>query len=141
MASLRPRYHFRAAPECSVLISEYRWAMPRSAREVMLTRKAMRGFKLVEKLLRGPGLSFFCVRQALTDTFLNICAGSDVEQALIGFSILHDRGGLSLHSKHHGALALLELFHEVAGAAAEGGQRLDVTRNVQHWLAPTKAPF
>src|SRR5713226_5091693 len=101
----------------------------------------MRGFKLVEKLLRGPGLSFFHVRQALTDTFLNIGAGSNVEQALIGLSILHDRRGLSLHGKHHRALALLELFHEVAGAAAESGQRLDVTRDVQHWHAPSKAPF
>src|SRR5467141_3397377 len=101
----------------------------------------MRGFKLVEKLLRGSGLSFFRVRQALTDTFRNIGASSNVEQVLIGLRILHDGRGLSFHSKHHGALALLELLYEVAGAAAECGQRLDVTRDVQHLVAPSKAPF
>src|SRR5258708_12842084 len=101
----------------------------------------MRGFKLAEKLLRGPGLSFFRVRQALTDTFLNIGAGSNVEQTLIRLSILHDWRGLSLHSKHDRALALLELFHEVAGASAEGGQRLVATRHCTHSLRPHLPPL
>src|SRR4030081_667287 len=72
MALLRPRYHFRAASECSALISPYRWARSRSARKAMLTRYAMLGFEVVEKLPRQPDLSFFRVLQPLTDAFLHI---------------------------------------------------------------------
>jgi hypothetical protein len=67
----------------------------------------MPGFEFVEKFLRGPNLSFFRVLQALTDAFLCIDAGDNVERALIGFGILHDGRCLSLHGEHHGALVFL----------------------------------
>src|SRR5258706_38391 len=54
---------------------------------------------------------------------------------------LDDRRGHAPSRKHQRALALLELFQEVAGAATEGSQRLNVTRDVQHRHAPSKAPF
>src|ERR1700732_2570411 len=73
MASLSPLYHFRAAAEYSALTCMYSWARSRSAREVILTRYAMRGFELVKKLPRGPCPSFFHILQALADTFL--CVG------------------------------------------------------------------
>jgi hypothetical protein len=78
------------------------------------------------------------VIKALTDTFRGVGTGRNVEQALIGLGILHDSRCFALHRKHHGALALLELFHEVAGTSAEGCQRLDVLGDVQHWPAPVK---
>src|ERR1035437_3677021 len=131
MHSLRPRYHLRAASECSALISAYKWARSRSAREVMLTRYAMLGLELVEKLPRRADLSFFRVLQSLADTFLCVGTGGNVEQSLIGVGVLHDGCGLPLHRKHHGTLASFQLFHEVAGPAAERGQRLDVLRDVQ----------
>jgi hypothetical protein len=75
---------------------------------------------------------------ALTDAFHGVGIGRNVEQALIGVGILHDSRCFALHRKHHGALALLELFHEVAGTSAEGCQRLDVLGDVQHGPAPVK---
>src|SRR5208337_1036896 len=59
-----------------------------------------------------------------------------VEQALIGCGVLHHSRCLPIHRKYHGALALLELLHEVAGLAAESGQRLDVLGDVKHGPAP-----
>ena len=100
--------------------------------EVILTRYAMLGFEIVEKLPRRPDLSFFRVLQPLTDAFLHIGVGGNVEQALVGFGILHDSRCLSLHRKHHRALVLFKLFHEVAGPPPEGRQRLDVIRDVNH---------
>jgi hypothetical protein len=50
----------------------------------------MRGFKVREKLSRWPHLVLFCVLQALTDALLGIGTGGDVEEALIGFSVLDD---------------------------------------------------
>src|ERR1700726_4889966 len=122
MAFLRSQYHFRAALEYSALISSYRWARSRSAREVMLTTYSMLGFELVEKFLCRPNLSFFHVLEALADAFFCVDAGGNVEQALIGFSILHDGSCFPLHRKHHRALAFLELLHKVAGTAAERRQ-------------------
>ena len=70
----------------------------------------MLGFEIVEKLSRRPDLSFFRVRQPLTDAFLHIGMGGNIEQALVGFGILHDSRCLSLHRKHHGALCFLSCF-------------------------------
>jgi hypothetical protein len=96
---------------------------------------------LVKYLSRRASASVGYVIKPLADAFLCIGAGGDVKQALIGFGILHDGGRLPLYRKHHGALALLKLFHEVAGPAAEGRQRLDILSDVKHGPAPLKAPF
>jgi hypothetical protein len=76
------------------------------------------------------------ILQTLANGFRIIGAGGKVEQALIGCGVLHDGRRLSVHGKHHGAFALLELFHEVAGLAAESRQRLDVFGDVKHGSAP-----
>jgi len=106
----------------------------RSARGVILTTYAMFGFELVEELPRRPCPSFFHILQTLTDTPLRVGTGRNVEQALISFRVLHNNRSLPLHRQHHRAFALLELFHEIAGTSAEGGQRLDVLGDVQHGL-------
>ena len=98
-------------------------------------------FKLVEKFLHRPGLSLFRVRQALTNPLLRISEGGNVEQVLICVSVQHDRRGFSLHGKHHRTLALPKLLHEVTRATAKGSERLNVTRDVQHWHTPEYAPF
>ena len=46
----------------------------------------------------------------LADAFLSIGADGNVEQALMGFAVLHDSRRLPLHREHHGALALLSCF-------------------------------
>src|SRR5580692_4930308 len=99
----------------------------------------MRDFELVEELPRGPCPSFFHILQALTNAFLCVGACGNVEQALISLGILDNSRRLPLYGKHYGALALLELLHEVAGTSAEGRQRLDVLGDVQHGPAPVKA--
>src|ERR1039457_6927900 len=136
---LSPSYHSRAASEYSALICLYNCARSRSACGVILTTYAMLGFKLGEKLSRWPCPSCFHILQTLTDAFLLIRHGGKVEQALIGFGVLDNSRCLPIHRKHHGALALLELFHEVAGLAAERGQRLDVLGDVKHGPAPIES--
>src|ERR1019366_2427564 len=79
------------------------------------------------------------VIQALADSSFFIGAGGKVEEALIGCCVLHNRRCLPVHRKHHGALAPLELFHEVAGLAAESGQRLDVFGDVKHRPTPIES--
>jgi hypothetical protein len=75
---------------------------------VMLTRYAMGGVEVVEKLPCRPQFSFFRVFKALTDSFLCIGAGGNVEQMLISFSVLND--GLAIHRKHHGRSLFLSCF-------------------------------
>jgi hypothetical protein len=72
------------------------------------------------------------VIKSLPDTLLNVGAGGNVEQALIRFGVLDDGLGLALNGKHYGPLAFLELLHEVAGATAEGRQRLNVFGDIEH---------
>jgi hypothetical protein len=101
----------------------------------------MRGFELVEKLPRGPSLSFFRTLKALLDAFLGVGMRSNIEQSLIGFGVLHDGGRFPLHCEYHGALAFFKLFYEIAGTTPESRQRLDILGYVKHRPAPIKAPF
>jgi hypothetical protein len=78
-----------------------------------VVRDAVPGFKLSEKLSGWPESSILYVFQALTDAFLGIGSRGNVEQALISLGVLHDSRGLPVHRKHHGTLALLEMFHKV----------------------------
>jgi len=66
----------------------------------------MLGFERFEKFPGGPKLSFSHILQTLTDPLFRINARGNVEQALIGFSILHDGRRLPLHGKVHRPLAL-----------------------------------
>lgn len=101
----------------------------------------MLGLEFVEELPGGPQPSLPGVLQALADALIRIGAGGDVEQALVGFRILHNSRGLPIYREDHGALALLELFHEIAGSAPEGGQGLDILRDVKRGPTPMEAPF
>src|SRR5580658_5504921 len=96
---------------------------------------------VVKYFFGGSSASVSHVVESLADSFLRICAGGNIEQALVGFSVLHDGRGLPLHGEHHGALAFLQLLHEVAGSAAEGRERLDVLGDVKHGSAPMKSTF
>src|SRR5579859_227160 len=92
----------------------------------------MSGFELAEKLSGWAELASSGVLQTLTNSFLNISAGRNVEELLIGFSILHHSGGFPFHGKNHWPFGLSELFHEVAGSPPEGCQRVDIRRDVNH---------
>jgi hypothetical protein len=109
------------------------------------TRYAMCGFEPGEELFRVSSLSCLRLLQPLPDPFAGISAGGDIEQALTGFGVLHDCGGLPLYAKHDRAFALLELFHEILNLRGTC-QRLNVPGDFQPWFlslfvgAPFQAP-
>jgi hypothetical protein len=65
------------------------------------------------------GTSVGYVVQSLTDTLFRIGARGNIQKTLISLRVLHNGRSLSFDPKHHGALALLELLHEIAGPPAE----------------------
>src|ERR1700674_2315274 len=99
---------------------------------MILTRYAMLRFKFRKELFDVAAFPPLGLLQALANSFENVCVGGDVEQALVGLRVLHNCRRFTLNRQDDGALALLELFHKVAGAAAEGGQRMDVVGDVEH---------
>jgi hypothetical protein len=119
---LEPSVPLRAASDSSALISRYRLANSRSARAVMLTRYAIPGFKLVEKLTDWSCTAMCYVVEPLANTFLSIGARGNVEQTLIGFGVLHHGCCFAVNREHYRAFGLLELFHEVAGRPAKCSQ-------------------
>src|ERR1700686_3398737 len=92
------------------------------ARAENSTRNAMLATKLLKYFSRRSSTSVSYIIQPLTNRFLVVGAGCNIEQALVGLRILHNSLGLAVHRKHDGPLALFELLHEVAGFAAESGQ-------------------
>src|ERR1039457_4985904 len=89
-------------------------------------------FEFGKELLGIASVSLPGLLKALADAFTSIGAGCNVEQSLIGSSILYDSLGLALHRKHNGPLALLELLHKVPRAAAECRERLNVLGDIEH---------
>jgi hypothetical protein len=61
----------------------------------------MGSFELVEELPRGPCLSLVCILQALANTLLCVGASGDVEQSLMGLSVLYNGPRISLNRKHY----------------------------------------
>jgi hypothetical protein len=86
----------------------------------------MPGFKFLEEFSDWSRPALAGIFQALPDAFPCVRASGDVEQTLVGFRILHHGCSFSIHSQHHGTLALLDLLEKVAGPPTKGGQRLDV---------------
>ena len=89
-------------------------------------------FEPLEELPRRLNLSLSCVFQPLPDSLSGVRTGGDIKQALIGFRVLHDSRRLALHSEHHGSLALLELFYEIARSPAKSSEGMNVLRDVEH---------
>jgi hypothetical protein len=71
------------------------------------------------------------VVQALPDCLVNIGAGSDIEQPLVRFSILHYSLGFAVDGQYYRPLALLELLEELGRLAPKVCQRLNVFRDVE----------
>jgi len=74
----------------------------------------MGAFKLGEELPGWPDSPVSSVLQTLADALFGVGAPGNIQQALIGFRILHDGRCLPVHREHDGALAPLKLLHEVA---------------------------
>src|SRR5580698_7553907 len=97
--------------------------------------------EVIKYFFGGSGASVGNVIKPLADSLFRIRASGDIEQTLVGFGVLHDGSSFPFYGEHHGALAFLQLLHEVARTTAESRQRLDVLGDVQHGSAPFKAPF
>jgi len=88
--------------------------------------------ELAEYLTGRPRPAVGDVVQALPNGFVNVGAGSDIEQLLIGFRFLHDSLGLVVDGQQHGPLGLLDLLEKLARFAPKICQRLDILREVEH---------
>ena len=85
---------------------------------------------LIEGGFRRRSATMRNIVQALTDAFAGVGTGSEVEEALVGFGILHDGCRLAVDRQNHRTLGLSQLLHEVAGSPSKRRQRLDVFRDV-----------
>jgi hypothetical protein len=102
----------------------------------------MPGAYFVKRLVQITSPPFSDVFEALSDPFRGVSPGSDVEELLIGFGILHDCFGLAVDSKNNRLLTSLKALHEFPGVTPESGHRLDVFGDVKSHVIPlTKAPL
>jgi hypothetical protein len=86
----------------------------------------MRGFEFFEELRSRPHFVFLHVFEALTDALPHVCSRGDIQQALL------DNGrSLAFHGRHYGTLALLQLFEELARAAAKYDERLNIFSDIE----------
>ncbi|HLI81761.1 MAG TPA: hypothetical protein VKV03_17360 [Candidatus Binataceae bacterium] len=96
--------------------------------------------KLFEEFASWPGSAVGDVVGALPESLIDIGARGNVEQSLIRFRVLHYRLGFTIDGENHGPFALFKLLEKFAGLASEGGQRMNVFRNVQHQIFSRKRP-
>ena len=80
----------------------------------------MPGFEVREERSGRLQPSHFRVLQALTDAFPRIGAGGNVEEALIGLGVLHDRRRRAFYSKLSGSTSIT--------SAVAGQRRLSAWR-------------
>jgi hypothetical protein len=84
-----------------------------------------------ERFPRRRHTAFGHVFTALPDAFVSVCLCCDIEQALIGFSVLHHCGGLAVDRQNHRAFRFLELLKKRYGIVPKRGQGLNVLGDVQ----------
>ncbi len=72
------------------------------------------------------------ILKPLLDSLNGIGLRRDVEQMLIGFSILNDRFRFAIDGENQGSLGFLETFHEFSRIPPECGHGLNVFLNVEH---------
>jgi len=92
----------------------------------MLAPEGFQGFP------RGKDAAFGHIFAALPDAFFGVCPRRNIEQALIRFSVLHNRGGLAIDRQNNRTFRFLELLEKCRGMVPKCGQGLNVLRDV-HW--------
>src|SRR5438552_6362999 len=107
-------------------------SMSRRARSANLTRYGMVSAEHLQSFTRGTHTTLLCVFDALPDALKCVGLRGHVEQALIGFGILHDRLRLAIDRKNQRFLRFLEMLHELPWIAAERRHRLNVFFDVKH---------
>src|SRR5207244_10905123 len=107
-------------------------SMSRRARSANLTRYGMVAPEHFQSFTRRTHTTLLYVFEALPDSLKRIGLCGNVEQALIGFRILHDRFRLPIDRKNQRFLRFLEMLHELPWIAAERRHRLNVFFDVKH---------
>lgn len=87
---------------------------------------------VVEDFFERAGAAFPHVFETLTDAFVDVGCGGEVEEALVSGGVLDDGFGFAVDGEDDGALGGFELLHELDGVIAEGGEGLDVFGDVDH---------
>src|SRR5438105_5904839 len=107
-------------------------AMSRRARSANLTRYGMVAAEHLQCFTGRTHTTLLYVLKALPDSLKRIGLCGDVEQALIGFGILHDRFRFPIDCKNKRFLRLLEMLHELPRIAPECRVRLNVYFDIKH---------
>src|ERR1700687_2381741 len=107
-------------------------SISRRARSASLTRYGMVAPERFQSFTRRTHTTLLYILDALPDSLKCIGLRGDVEQALIGFGILHDRLRPSIDCKDQRFLRLLEVLHEFPRIAPECRHRLNVFLDVEH---------
>jgi len=81
---------------------------------------------------RWTDAALLYVLKPLPDSLSRVGLRRDVEEALIGFGILHDRFRFAIDGENQGSLGFLKTLHEFARITPECGHRLNVFLNVEH---------
>src|SRR5258708_12139436 len=97
-----------------------------------LTRYGMVAPEHLQSFTRRTHTTLLYVFEALPDSLKCIGLRGNVEQALIGFRILHDRFRFSIDCKNQRFLRLLEMLHELPRIAPECRHRLNAFLDVKH---------
>jgi hypothetical protein len=106
--------------------------MSRKERLVSLTRYFMNAAEEFQSFPRRAHTALFYILKSLPDSLDGIGLRCDVEQALIGFSILHDSFRFAVNGKNQGALGFLKTLHEFARIAPECGHGLNIFLDIEH---------
>src|SRR5437660_4287559 len=107
-------------------------SISRRARSANLTRYGMVAAEHLQCFTGRTHTTLLYVFEALPDSLKPIGLCGNVEQALIGFGILHDRFRLSIDRKNQRFLRFLKVLHELPWIAAERRHRLNVFFDVEH---------
>src|SRR5438045_9429648 len=95
--------------------------MSRKERLVTLTWYFMDAAEQFKSFARRTHAALLYVLKPLPDSLNGIGLCRDVEEALIGLSILHDRFRFAVNGKNQRPLGFLETFHEFSRIAPECG--------------------
>jgi hypothetical protein len=95
--------------------------------------------ELFESLTGWANSPLLYIFKTLPNSLGRVCMCGNVEQALIGFSILHDGFGLSIDREHERPFRFLQMLHEFGGITPEGSHGLDVFLDIEHDYPREKA--
>jgi hypothetical protein len=92
----------------------------------------MGGFEFGEKFLHRTNPATPYIFQSLPNSFFGVGLSRYVEQALVSFGVLYNRGRFAFYREDDRPFAFLELLHEVAGAPAKCREGKNILGDVEH---------